>query len=96
MRVKLKKILKARARQRLNLETVKDEMVARDYRCEGPSLHLSEFEAALKELKNGKTEGRWNRRRIIVKGFRFERQTRTVPDLLCDIRQYGQLTFWNR
>ena len=32
LRVKLKKILKARARQRLNLETVKDEMVARDYR----------------------------------------------------------------
>jgi len=24
---------------------------------QGPSLHLNEFEAALKELKNGKTEG---------------------------------------
>jgi len=32
LRVKLKKILKARVRQRWNLEAVKDEMVAQDYR----------------------------------------------------------------
>jgi len=32
LRVKLKKVLKARARQRWNLEVVKDDMVAQDYR----------------------------------------------------------------
>jgi len=50
---------------------------------QGPSLHLSEFETALKELKNGKTEGIDGiAAELKALGSRIERQTRTVPDLL--------------